>query len=172
MANNNHKPEVWLRGPLEGMPLLVQPVAHALLQAREEVNELMDGFPEILLWVTPVGLASPGFHLQHLAGVVDRLFTYARGEALTEHQFQKLNNEGKEPQIAYGVLNLIEVFNRQVDEALKQLTETDELTLTEKRLVGRAEMPSTVLGLYTHAAEHVMRHVGQLLVTTKILRGQ
>lgn len=170
MANN--KIEVWLRGPLEGMPSLVQPVAHALLQAREEVNELMDGFPEILLWVTPVGLASPGFHLQHLAGVLDRLFTYARGEELTEHQFRKLDHEGQEPHSGYGVLNLVEVFNRQVDEALKQLSETDELTLTDKRTVGRAKMPSTVLGLYTHAAEHVMRHVGQLLVTTKILRGQ
>src|ERR1700761_8456746 len=144
MANNN-KPEVWLRGPLEGMPSLVQPVAHALLQAREEVNELMDGFPEILLWVTPVGLASPGFHLQHLTGVLDRLFTYARGEALTEHQFQKLNHEAKEAQAGYSVLALVEVFNRQIDEALKQLVETDEVTLTEKRLVGRAEMPSTVL---------------------------
>src|ERR1700748_154100 len=131
MANNN-KPEVWLRGPIDGVPLLVQPVAHALLQAREEVSELMDGFPEILLWVTPVGLASPGFHLQHLAGVLDRLFTYARGEALTEHQFQKLNHEGKEPQGPYGVSNLIEVFNRQVDEALKQLTETNEIAITEK----------------------------------------
>jgi hypothetical protein len=171
MANNN-KPEVWLRGPLEGMPTLVQPVAHALLQAREEVNELMDGFPEILLWVTPVGLASPGFHLQHLAGVLDRLFTYARGEELIPHQFQKLENEGKEPQSGYSVLAMVDVFNRQVDEALKQLTETDEITITDKRTVGRGKMPSTVLGLYTHAAEHVMRHVGQLLVTVKVLRGQ
>ena len=171
MATHN-KPEVWLRGPVEGFPPLVQPIAHALLQAREEVNELMDGFPEILLWVTPVGLASPGFHLQHLAGVLDRLFTYARGEELTEHQLQKLNNEGKMPQTSYGVLNLVEVFNRQVEDALKQLKETDELTLTDKRTVGRAKMPSTVLGLYTHAAEHTMRHVGQLLVTARVLRGQ
>lgn len=171
MAKHN-KPEVWLRGPLEGFPPLVQPVAHALLQAREEVNELMDDFPEILLWVTPVGLASPAFHLQHLAGVLDRLFTYARGEELTEHQFKKLNNEGKMPDTGYSVLTMVEVFNRQVDDALKQLAETDELTLTDKRTVGRGKMPSTVLGLYTHAAEHIMRHVGQLLVTVKVLRGQ
>ena len=170
MAKNT-QPEVWLRGPLEGIAPLLQPVAHALLQAREEVNGLMADFPEILLWVTPVNMASPGFHLQHLAGVLDRLFTYARGEALTEHQLNKLAAEGKMPQIGYSVINLLEVFNRQVDEALKQLAETDELMLTDKRVVGRNKLPSTVIGLYTHAAEHAMRHVGQLLVTSRMLRG-
>jgi hypothetical protein len=168
---DNHKPEVWLRGPLEGIPLLLQPIAHALLQAREEVNDLMVDFPEILLWVKPVGMASPGFHLHHLAGVLDRLFTYAKGEALTQHQLTKLSLEGKMPEIDYSVITLLEIFNRQVDEAIKQLSETDELILTEKRGVGRAQLPSTVIGLYTHAAEHIMRHVGQLLVTARILRG-
>jgi hypothetical protein len=65
-------PEVWLRGPLSNMPSLVQPVAHALLQAREELNELMNKFPETLLWEKVAGMASPGFHLQHLSGVLDR----------------------------------------------------------------------------------------------------
>lgn len=168
MAN---KPEVWLRGPIAGIPPLLQPVAHALLQAREEVNDMMADFPEILLWVKPSGLASPGFHMQHLAGVLDRLFTYARGEMLTAHQLAKLSVEGKMPQIEYSIITLTEIFNRQVDDALKQLSEADELTLTERRGVGRAQTPSTVIGLYTHAAEHTMRHVGQLLVTVKILQG-
>ncbi|MFD2147369.1 DinB family protein [Mucilaginibacter antarcticus] len=168
MAN---KPEVWLRGPLEGIPPLLQPVAHALLQASEEVNELMSSLPEILLWVTPAGLASPGFHIQHMTGVLDRLFTYARGEVLTEHQLTKLSQEGKMPEIEYSITTLTETFNRQVNDAITQLSQTDELTLTEKRGVGRAQVPSTVVGLYTHAAEHIMRHVGQLLVTTRILQG-
>jgi uncharacterized damage-inducible protein DinB len=149
----------------------LQPVAHALLQAREEVNALMSDFPEIYLWVMPVGMASPGFHLQHLAGVLDRLFTYARGEALTEHQLHKLSLEGQMPEIGYSVNTLLEIFNRQVDDAIGQLSSTDELILTDKRGVGRAQLPSTVIGLYTHAAEHVMRHTGQLLVTVKILKG-
>jgi hypothetical protein len=168
---DDHKTEVWLRGTLEGVPPLLQPVAHALLQAREEVNSLMADFPEILLWVKPVSIASPGFHLQHLAGVLDRLFTYAKGEALTQHQLTKLSLEGKMPKIDYSVITLLEIFNRQVDEAIKQLSETDELILTDKRGVGRAQLPSTVIGLYTHAAEHIMRHVGQLLITARILRG-
>jgi len=171
MAKNN-KPEVWLRGPVEGIIPLLQPAAHALLQAREEVNEMMLDFPEILLWVNPVGMASPGFHLQHLSGVLDRLFTYAKGETLTQHQLNKLAIEGKMPEIAYSVMNLLEVFNRQVDEAIKQLSATDESILTDKRLVGRGQLPSTVIGLYTHAAEHTMRHVGQLLVTSRMIKGQ
>jgi DinB superfamily len=163
---NKKKPEVWLRGPLDGMPALLQPIVHALLQAREEINELMIGFPEALLWGKPAGMASPGFHLQHLAGVLDRLFTYARGEALTAQQLTYLANEDKGG-VELGAL--LENFNRQVDIATKQLSETNEDTLTEVRGVGRAQIPSTVIGLMVHAAEHTMRHTGQLLVTVKFL---
>ena len=42
-------PEYWLRGPLIGISPFLQPIAHALLQAREEVNELLTGFSEELL---------------------------------------------------------------------------------------------------------------------------
>src|SRR5580693_965844 len=90
--------EYWLRGPVAGIPALLQPVAHALLQSRDEVNTLMQGFPEERLWDRPGGVASPGFHLQHLAGVLDRLFTYADGEALSPRQLEELAGEGKGPE--------------------------------------------------------------------------
>lgn len=70
-----NKPEVWLRGPVANIPSLLQPVAHALLQAREEVNEMLVDFPEDHLWDKPAGVASVGFHLQHLKGVLDRLLS-------------------------------------------------------------------------------------------------
>jgi len=73
-------PEFWLRGPIPGIPALLQPVAHALLQARREVKDIMYDFPGGRLWTVHPALASPGFHLQHLSGVLDRLFTYARKE--------------------------------------------------------------------------------------------
>ncbi|MES2111840.1 MAG: DinB family protein [Bacteroidota bacterium] len=165
----DNKPEVWLRGPLPGVPALLQPIAHALLQAREEINELMTGFPEALLWEKTAGLASPGFHLQHLAGVLNRLFTYAANEQLSLQQLEYLKSEGKPPVEAYSVETLLQVFNKQVDDCINQLINTDESTLTESRGVGRAKLPSTVIGLYTHSAEHTMRHTGQLLVTVKIL---
>ncbi|GGH06592.1 DinB family protein [Mucilaginibacter phyllosphaerae] len=167
----NHKlPEVWLRGPLTGIPALLQPVAHALLQAREELNDLMTGFPDELLWGDVAGMASPGFHLQHLAGVLNRLFTYARGEALTAEQLNYLHAEGKPTTKTYTVMQLVDVFNKQVDDALMQLSKTDETTLTDFRGVGRGQLPSTIMGLYTHSAEHTMRHLGQLMVTVAVLK--
>ncbi|MBD0276418.1 MAG: DinB family protein [Flavisolibacter sp.] len=163
------QPEFWLRGPLPHIPPLLQPVAHALLQAQDEVVELTNDFPETHLWHRPAGVASPGFHLQHLAGVLDRLFTYARGETLTEEQLQALRREGQ-PSPEITLSQLIALFKQQVQRALAQLQNTNEQTLREPRSVGRAQLPSTVLGLLFHAAEHTMRHVGQLLVTVRVIR--
>ncbi|HZX57425.1 MAG TPA: DinB family protein [Mucilaginibacter sp.] len=163
------KREVWLRGPVEGIPALLQPVAHTLLQAREEVNALMTGFPEVFLWVKPAGMAAPAFHLQHFTGILDRLFTYARGEMLSEAQLAYLSAEGRETTQESEAAILIQRFNLQVDKALEQLKNTKEDTLTDIRGVGRAQIPSTVIGLLTHAAEHTMRHTGQLLVTVRVL---
>ena len=59
-------------------------------------------------------------------------------------------------------------FDAAVDAALVQLRATDESTLLERRGVGRAQIPSTVLGLLFHAAEHTQRHVGQVVTTIKI----
>ena len=162
-------PEYWLRGPVAGIPALLQPVAHALLQSREEVNTFMEGFPEERLWDRPAGMASPGFHLQHLAGVLDRLFTYADGQVLSSRQLEYLAAEGKPP-ANHGLAGLIEIFNTQIDNALQQLSRVPEDILTAPRGVGRARIPSTVGGLFFHAAEHTMRHTGQLLVTARILR--
>ncbi|MES2061154.1 MAG: DinB family protein [Bacteroidota bacterium] len=169
MANNT-LPEVWLRGPLKDIPALLQPVAHALLQAREELNILMADFTDALLWEKVAGMASPGFHLQHLTGVLDRLFTYARGESLTEKQLNYLQTEGKPTIKTYTVLELVENFNNQVNAALQQLSSEDADKLTDFRGVGRAQLPSTVIGLYTHSAEHTMRHLGQLIVTVGVLK--
>jgi DinB family protein len=161
--------EYWLRGSLTGIAPLLQPVAHALLQARAEVSALLVGFPDALLWERPGGVASPGFHLQHLAGVLDRLFTYARDQALTPHQLQDLAGEG-EPQPGQAtVAELLNRFNIQIDKALEQVSQTRETELLLPRTVGRARIPSTVLGLLFHAAEHTQRHAGQLLVTVRVL---
>jgi hypothetical protein len=167
---NNKLPEVWLRGPLRNIPALLQPVAHALLQAREEIHELMNSFPDELLWEKVAAMASPGFHLQHLTGVLDRLFTYAQGDALTDQQLNYLEQEGKPTNKVYTVFALVANFNDQVDAALAQLAREDPTRLTEFRGVGRAQLPSTVIGLYTHSAEHTMRHLGQLIVTVAVLK--
>jgi uncharacterized damage-inducible protein DinB len=163
-------PEVWLRGPLPEVPPLLQPVAHALLQAREEVTEILADFPAARLAERPLGLASVGFHLRHLAGVLDRTFTYARSAALSETQLAYLAAEGQPPTHEGAVAELVAQFARQVDAALAQLTATPASSLPDWRGVGRAQLPSTVIGLLVHAAEHTTRHVGQLLVTARLVR--
>ena len=96
---------------------------------------------------------------------------YARAESLTPAQLAYLAAEGYDATPPLTPAALLEGFARQVDRALAQLRATDVGTLAEAREVGRARLPSTVLGLLVHAAEHTMRHVGQLSVTARVLRG-
>ncbi len=146
----------------------LQPVAHALLQAREEVTELMNHFNQDKLWEKPAGVASVGFHLQHMVGVLDRLFTYAKGELLNNNQFEYLKKEGQ-PDETIELPTLVNAFSKQVDKAIEVLRHEDKDDLHQFRTVGRAQLPTTVIGLYIHAAEHTMRHLGQLLVTARIM---
>ena len=160
-------PEAWLRGPVEGIPDALQPVAHALIQAREEARDVLREFPVERLWTRPAGLASVGFHLQHIAGVIDRLFTYARAESLSEAQREALAKEGS-PESSGDANDLLNALDRQVERALAQLRATEPASLAEVRRVGRQQLPSTMIGLLFHAAEHSQRHVGQMLVTARV----
>jgi uncharacterized damage-inducible protein DinB len=163
------QPEVWLRGPLTGIPALVQPVAHALLQAKEEIHEMMNDLPVELLWQRPAEVASPAFHLQHIAGVLDRLFTYAAGLPLSSPQLDYLKSEGVQAN-SITITSLVDHLDAQIAASLEALKAIDETKLTEPRSVGRMQLPSTVLGLLFHAAEHTMRHTGQLHVTIRVMK--
>ncbi len=158
-----------MRGPIEGISPLLQPIAHALLQADEEVTVLFSSaFPDSKLWVKPAGLASVGFHLQHMKGVLDRMFTYAVSKSVDENQLTYLTSEGI-PSDKITTQDLVNQFQTQVKNALEQLKKTDESALLESRGVGRKNIPSNVIGLLFHSAEHIQRHLGQLLVTTTIV---
>jgi uncharacterized damage-inducible protein DinB len=169
--NNNQTQtlEVWMRGPIAGLIPLLQPVAHAILQAREEVNIMLIDFPDELIWEKPYGVASVAFHLQHLSGVLDRLFTYSNNQILNEDQLELLALESDETQFL-NIKSLLTRFNNQVNKALTQLKNIEEKTLLEPRGIGRKQIPTNQLGLLFHAAEHTQRHVGQLLVTVKSLK--
>ena len=159
--------ERWLAGPVKDIPSLLQPVAHALIQAAKEIRTMMTDFPEEKLFDKPAEVASPGFHLKHIKGVLDRLFTYAANNQLSPEQLVYLKSEG-EP--VGNVSELVQQLEFQVGACLKSLSEIDESTFTQFRGVGRKQLPSTVIGLLFHAAEHTMRHTGQLLVTTAVLK--
>jgi hypothetical protein len=164
------EPEVWLRGALPDVAPLLQPVAHSLLQCRLEVRATVPTLSPAELWVTPAGAASAGYHVRHAIGSLDRLFTYARGEQLSREQLSALREEGRMDE-REGIQDaLVSEFDAAVDHALAQLRATDPSTLLEPREVGRARLPSSVLGLLFHAAEHTQRHVGQLVTTAKVVR--
>jgi uncharacterized damage-inducible protein DinB len=171
MANQT-QPEVWLRGPIADIPPLLQPVAHSLMQCREELRAIIPTLTADQFWERPADAASIGFHLRHAAGSLDRLFTYARGEMLSVAQRAAFAAEGAADLAPHPAVRFLADFEETVDRALAQLRRTREDTLLEGRGVGRAQLPSTVLGLLVHAAEHTQRHVGQIVTTIKVLGGR
>lgn len=166
------QPEAWMRGPVEGIDPMLMPVAHALVQAREELERIATEVPVDQVWLRPGGAASIGFHVQHLGAALDRLFTYARGERLSEEQKMAFRAEGEPGTPPVTLPDLVRATTAQIDRALEQLQRTTRDELLEFRGVGRAQLPSNVLGLLFHAAEHSTRHAGQLITTAKILNAR
>lgn len=160
--------EAWQRGPLPNVDPFVMPVAHSFVQVKEDLDRLAASVSEDQLWQRPNGAASIGFHIRHIAGSTDRLLTYARGDALTADQIAAARAEAD----ATGSLRvLISEAHAALDRALAQVRATPKETLLAERLIGRAKLPSTTLGLLVHAAEHATRHAGQATTTAIVLGG-
>lgn len=158
-------PDAWLRGPVPGVPDELQPVAHALQQAREDIARVASAVPRQALWHQPGGAASAGYHLRHMTGSLDRLCTYARGAPLSDAQRDAL---ARERDTGPDAAALVHDAQACIDRALEQLKATPPGSLGDHRAVGRARLPSTVRGLLFHAAEHTARHVGQLITTLRM----
>ena len=164
------QPEAWLLGRVEGVSDAMMPVAHSLVQARRELLMLQEELITTEFLASPGGAASIGFHIAHINGSLDRLFSYARGEQLTRSQRSYLEHEDA---IAHntGVNELVVAARDRIDHCLEHLTTIPDEQLYEPRPVGRDELPSTVIGLLFHAAEHTTMHVGQIRTTLKVIRG-
>jgi uncharacterized damage-inducible protein DinB len=162
------QPEAWLRGPLPGVDPALMPAAHAFVQTLEDVEAAVSDLSPQQLWLRPGGAGSIGFHLMHLSGSTDRLLTYARGESLTDAQKAALGAE----KAASGpdLKTLLSDLRKTFDAALAQIRATPASSVQDARAVGRAALPTTVIGLIFHAAEHAQRHAGQLVTTAKIVR--
>jgi hypothetical protein len=145
------------------------PVVHALLQVREDLGRLAGQVPSGDVWLRPGGAASIGFHARHTGGALDRLFTYARGEVLSDAQRAALREEGASGDPPASLAAIVSGVDVIIDRALRQLAATPPELLLEERKLGRAGLPTTVLGLLFHAAEHSTRHVGQAITTAKIV---
>lgn len=160
--------EPWLRGPIPGMPAMVMPAAHALMQAAEDIPPSVSGLTTAQLWALPGGAAAVGFHLRHLAGSIDRLLTYENGEMLSDEQFTamdaEIEDDGRDAdQLARDAVAAIE-------RAIEMMRVTPPGTYLDARGVGRRKLPTTVLGLLLHIAEHTQRHVGGIIATAKVVR--
>ena len=165
MANN----PPWLRGPVPDVIPMLQPVAHSLIDCREDVESRLVGVSIERIWATPGNAAPIGFHVRHAIGSLDRLFTYARNMELSVEQLEALKNEkfrGTGPETAE---ELVRAFQQAFERAMNQLRGTHEDDLLEFRPVGRGKLPSNVIGILMHAAEHTQRHIGQMSTTLKIV---
>lgn len=163
-------PEPWLRGELDGIDPWLMPVAHAFVHAGEELARAAEGLSVEQLWARPGGAASVAFHIRHTGGATDRLLSYARGEALSDAQQEAAAAEAQD-QARLEAAPLLSELAAALASAAAQLRGTPRALLLEPRGVGRAQLPSNVLGLLFHAAEHASRHAGQAVTTAKILRG-
>jgi hypothetical protein len=128
----------WLRGPMPGIAALLQPAAHALVDADEDVRKVVSTLTAEQLAERPGGAASVAYHVEHAIGSLDRLFTYARGESLSETQLATLAGEQTFVRSGYTAAQLVDDFSAAIAKAHAQLRSTREAELLETRLVGRA----------------------------------
>lgn len=163
--------EVWLRGPLPDVSLLLMPAAHALIQAASDIESAASTLNKEEVWHRPGDAPSVGFHLRHVAGSIDRLLTYARGGQLSSEQFRALSIESLPGEPAEEAATLVRTATSRIEDALQALRSTPDDSLAEPREVGRAKLPSTIFGLLFHIAEHTQRHTGQIVTTARIVRG-
>jgi uncharacterized damage-inducible protein DinB len=162
--------EAWLRGPVDGVAPMLVPVAHMLQHAHDDGAKALEDLTVEQIWARPGGGASVGFHVRHLIGALDRLFTYARGETLTADQLTASKQEhdpGRPPADAAALLAELAAATAR---AIDQLRATDPDTLLDPRGVGRRHVPSTVLGLLVHGGEHSARHAGQALTLKRVVQ--
>jgi hypothetical protein len=160
-------PEPWLRGPLPDVDPLLAPVLYAFQQTREDLARHTAGLMAAQVWARPHGLAPLGFHIRHIAGSVDRLTTYLAGRQLDEEQMQALAAEMEAGAELRELMEHLEGALRRAEEVVRSV---DRGTLAEPRWVGRLRLPTTVIGLLTHIAEHTQRHLGQAISAAKLAR--
>jgi uncharacterized damage-inducible protein DinB len=161
------QPEPWLRGPIADVNPLLAPILYSFRQASEDLAEHTVGLSALQIWAQPGGAGSVGFHLRHIAGSTDRLMTYLRREALSPQQMAALESE-HEPRASRE--ELLAQLERVFEDAERQVRAIDAATLAEPRYVGRKRLPTTVIGLLTHIAEHTARHVGQAISAARLAR--
>jgi uncharacterized damage-inducible protein DinB len=160
-------PEPWMRGPIPGIHPLAAPVLYSFQQAREDLAHYTEGLTAAQIWATPHGFGSVGFHLRHIAGSTHRLMTYVQGQQLSEAQIAAMRQEKQPGATREELLAGMDAAFQHAETVVRAL---DPGTFPDPREVGRKRLPTTVIGLLTHIAEHTQRHVGQAISAAKLAR--
>jgi uncharacterized damage-inducible protein DinB len=159
--------EPWLRGTLTEIEPVRRAVLHALELANEDVSRWAEDLGDAEMFAQPVGLPSVAFQLRHMSRSLDRLMTYAEGRQLDERQFAELSSEADGGATAAEVLA---EFREGLQSAKSRVLAIESGSFDEARGVGRKGLPTTVVGLLIHCAEHTQRHSGQMVTTAKVVR--
>lgn len=163
--NELPRPEPWLRGTLTEIPAVLRAVVHALELAREDLAKWTGSLTDRQLEARPMELASVAFQLRHIAGSLDRLLTYAEGQALASAQTAALRAERSEGRSGAELRADLEAAITRSIARVRAMAGQD---LEARRSVGARALPTTLGGLLVHVADHTQRHVGQAIVTAKL----
>jgi uncharacterized damage-inducible protein DinB len=160
-------PEPWLRGTLADLPFAQRSAIHALQLGREDLEKWCGELSDEELNARPGGIEPVAFHVRHIARSIDRLLSYAEGKALGENQFDALRKE-----LDSGATRR-EIFSDLTETLARaegRIRAMDAGKLEETRWVGRRQLETTLGSLLVHVAEHTQRHVGEAIITAKIVR--
>jgi hypothetical protein len=156
-----------MSGTLNDLDPLLAAVLYSFQHAREDLDAWTKDLGDADLQASPLGLAPVAFHIRHIAGSVDRLMTYARGEQLSAAQMAELRQEKEGGQSR---ADLFASLDSKLDDAAVAIRAIDAKDLAEVRGIGRKQVPVPLGTLLVHIAEHTQRHVGESIVTVKAVR--
>jgi hypothetical protein len=172
--------EPWLRGTLMEVEPVRRAVLHALELAGEDVERWASVLSDTEMFARPLELPSVAFQLRHISRSLDRLLTYAESGVLPSHELRGGEPRGlSEAQLAAlatemdvngTAAEVLEEFRVGLRRAMERVMAIAPESFVEVRGVGRKMLPTTVVGLLIHCAEHTQRHVGQMVTTAKIVK--
>jgi uncharacterized damage-inducible protein DinB len=159
--------EPWLSGTHSDVPAVARAVLHALDLALDDITKWAAGLTDAEVHAQPFGLMPVAQHLKHIARSVDRILTYAEGGQLTSEQLASLKAES----VGTGTLaELLAEVESSFSNAAERVRVLGTADFNIFRGVGRKQLPTSIGGALVHVADHTQSHVGQVVITAKVLK--
>ena len=159
--------EPWMEGGITDVDPIRAAVLYSFRHALRDITEWIARVDEQDLPMRHGRLASAAFQVRHIAGSIDRLITYAAGQQLSETQLEQLRQEEGRPATR---ATLLEELGAALSSAEARIRSFDPASYSDIREIGRRRVPVPLGVLLVHIAEHTQRHVGQLIMTIKVMR--